>query len=121
MQEKRCINMLLKKNKTSTLHKRGEGQYENNNININIIHRRRNYHDGMDSQDIQQVNRSKLMSYKKLFWGYVTLNVIWGFLYGIYLGGKQVQVKDRISEYKFSDRMQEMIKYYENKNKEQVA
>ena len=113
--------MLLKKIRLVPYIKRGEGQYENNNININIIHRRRNYHDGMDSQDIQQVNRSKLMSYKKLFWGYVTLNVIWGFLYGIYLGGKQVQVKDRISEYKFSDRMQEMIKYYENKNKEQVA
>jgi hypothetical protein len=120
MQEKRCINILLK-NKTSTLRKRGEGQYENNNININIIHRRRTYHDGMDSQDIQQINRSKLMSYKKLFWGYVTLNVIWGFLYGIYLGGKQVQASDRISEFKFSDKMQEMIKYYENKNKEQVA
>lgn len=120
MQEKRCINILLK-NKTSTLRKRGEGQYENNNININIIHRRRTYHDGMDSQDIQQINRSKLMSYKKLFWGYVTLNVIWGFLYGIYLGGKQVQASDRISEIKFSDKMQEMIKYYENKNKEKVA
>ena len=113
--------MLLKKNKTSTLRKRGERQYENNNININIIHRRRTYHDGMDPQDIQQVNGSKLMSYKKLFWGYLTLNIIWGFLYGIYLGGKQVQVKDRISEYKFSDKMQEMVKYYENKNKEQVA
>ena len=119
MQEKRCINILLK-NKTSTLRKRGEGQYENNNININIIHRRRTYHDRMGSQDVQNNGRT-IMSYKKLFWGYVTLNVIWGFLYGIYLGGKQVQANDRISEFKFSDKMQEIVKYYENKNKEQVA
>ena len=61
------------------------------------------------------------MSYKKLFLGYLTLNIIWGFLYGIYLGGKQIQANDKISEYKFSDKMQELINYYENKNKEKVA
>ena len=65
------------------------------------------------------------MNYKKLFWGYVALNVIWGFIYGLCLGFKEAikeaEAKDKISEYKFSDRMQEIIKYYENKNKEQVA
>ena len=58
------------------------------------------------------------MNYKKLFWGYVTLNVVWGFVYGIYLGTKQAQTNDRLSEFKFSDKMQEMIKHY---NKEKVA
>lgn len=61
------------------------------------------------------------MNYKKLFWGYVTLNVVWGFLYGIYLGTKEIKTSNKISDYKMSDRMQEMVKYYENKNKEKVA
>jgi hypothetical protein len=48
--------MSFKKIKLVLHAKGGKGQHEINNININIIHRRRTYHDGMDSQDIQQVN-----------------------------------------------------------------
>ena len=102
---------------TYTLHKKGEGQHENNNTNLNIIYCRRTYHDGMDSQDIQQINGRKLMNYKKLFWGYLAFNFICGIIFGAYKGFQQAQVNDRLSEYKFSDKMQEMINHY---NKESI-
>jgi len=71
----------------------------------------------MDSQDIQQINGRKLMNYKRLFWGYVTLNVVWGFVYGIYLGTKEIKTSNKISDYKMSDKMQEMVNHYSNKEK----
>ena len=57
------------------------------------------------------------MNYKKLFWGYLAFNFICGIIFGAYKGFQQAQVNDRLSEYKFSDKMQEMINHYTNKEK----
>jgi hypothetical protein len=109
--------MLFKKIKLVLHAKGGKGQHENNNINLNIIHCRRTYHDGMDPQDIQQVNGSKLMNYKKLFWGYVAFNFICGIIVGGYKAIQQGKVNERLNNHKFNKEMQDIIDHY---NKESI-
>lgn len=93
---------------------------EINIISFNIIHCRRTYHDGMDSQDIQSNNGEQLMNYKKLFWGYITFNFICGIIVGGYRAIQQGKINERLnSPRKFqSKEMQDIADHY---NKEKVA
>jgi len=57
------------------------------------------------------------MNYKKLFWGYVAFNFICGIILGGYKAIQQGKVNERLSNYKFSKEMQDIIDHY---NKESI-
>ena len=57
------------------------------------------------------------MNYKKLFWGYVTFNFICGIILGGYRAIQQDKVNERLNARKFSNKMQEMVNHYTDKEK----
>jgi hypothetical protein len=53
------------------------------------------------------------MNYKKLFWGYLAFNFICGIIFGGYRAVQQAKVNERLSNYKFSKEMQDIINHYD--------
>jgi hypothetical protein len=57
------------------------------------------------------------MNYKKLFYGYLTFNIIAGMIVGFIRATQQTKINERLSARKISNEMQEMVKHYTNKEK----
>ena len=57
------------------------------------------------------------MNYKKLFYGYLTFNIIAGMIVGFIRAPQQTKINERLSARKISNEMQEMVKHYTNKEK----
>jgi uncharacterized membrane protein len=57
------------------------------------------------------------MNYKKLFYGYLTFNIIAGIIVGFIRATQQTKINERLSARKISNEMQEMVKHYTNKEK----
>jgi|694.fasta_scaffold104981_5 hypothetical protein len=57
------------------------------------------------------------MNYKKLFYGYLTFNIIAGMIVGFIRATQQAKVNQRLNVPKMSDKMQEMVNHYTNKEK----
>jgi hypothetical protein len=57
------------------------------------------------------------MNYKKLFYGYLTFNIIAGMIVGFIRATQQTKINERLSARKMSNKMQEMVNHYTNKEK----
>ncbi len=57
------------------------------------------------------------MNYKKLFYGYLTFNIIAGMIVGFIRATQQTKINERLSARKISNEMQKMVKHYTNKEK----
>jgi hypothetical protein len=57
------------------------------------------------------------MNYKKLFYGYLTFNIIAGMIVGFIRATQQTKINERLSARKISNKMQEMVNHYTNKEK----
>lgn len=57
------------------------------------------------------------MNYKKLFYGYLTFNIIAGMIVGFIRATQQAKINERLSARKISNKMQEMVNHYTNKEK----
>jgi hypothetical protein len=57
------------------------------------------------------------MNYKKLFYGYLTFNIIAGMIVGFIRATQQTKINERLSARKISNEMQEMVNHYTNKEK----
>jgi len=57
------------------------------------------------------------MNYKKLFYGYLTFNIIAGMIVGFIRATQQSKINERLNARKISNKMQEMVNHYTNKEK----
>jgi hypothetical protein len=57
------------------------------------------------------------MNYKKLFYGYLTFNIIAGMIVGFIRATQQTKINERLNARKISNKMQEMVNHYTNKEK----
>jgi hypothetical protein len=57
------------------------------------------------------------MNYKKLFYGYLTFNIIAGMIVGFIRATQQTKINEKLSARKISNKMQEMVNHYTNKEK----
>jgi hypothetical protein len=57
------------------------------------------------------------MNYKKLFYGYLTFNIIAGMIVGFIRATQQTKINEKLSARKISNEMQEMVNHYTNKEK----